>query len=41
MPKKHKTAWMIHLDKVYRANKKKNPNYKYIYAMKDAEKSYK
>ena len=41
MPSKHKTSWMIHLDKVYRANKKKNPNYKYSQAMKDAKKSYK
>ena len=41
MPKKPKSAWMIHLDKVYRTNKSKNPNYKYSQAMKDAKKSYK
>jgi hypothetical protein len=41
MPKKPKSAWMIHLDKVYRAGKKKNQHYKYSQAMKDAKSSYK
>ena len=41
MPKKSKTPWMVHLDKVYRAGKKKNPHYKYSQAMKDAKSSYK
>ena len=41
MPKKHKTTLMIHLDKVYRAGKKKNQHYKYSQAMKDAKSSYK
>jgi len=36
-----KTAWMIHLDKVYRDGKKKNKDYKYSDAMKDAKKTYK
>lgn len=36
-----KTAWMVHLDKVYREAKKKDSNYKYSQAMKDAKKSYK
>lgn len=41
MAKAAKTAWMIHLDKVYREEKKKNPDYKYSQAMKDAKKTYK
>ena len=41
MAKAAKTAWMIHLDKVYREAKKKDSNYKYSQAMKDAKKSYK
>lgn len=36
-----KTAWMIHLDKVYKDGKKKNKDYKYSDAMKDAKKTYK
>lgn len=32
---------MIHLDKVYREGKKKNKDYKYSSAMKDAKKTYK
>ena len=39
MPKK-KTAWMLHLAKVFAAGKKRNPNYKYSAAMRDAKKSY-
>jgi hypothetical protein len=35
-----KSAWMIHLDKVYKEGKKKNKDYKYSQAMKDAKKSY-
>ena len=41
MPKKPKSAWMVHLDKVYKEKKKKDPNYKYSSAMKDAKASYK
>lgn len=39
--KKPKTAWMTHLDKVYKDGKKKKADYKYSDAMKDAKKSYK
>ena len=39
MPKKQ-TKWMIHLNKFYRQQLKKNPNYKYSQAMKDAKKTY-
>jgi|TARA_R110002153_G_C13107267_1_gene477251 hypothetical protein len=35
-----KTAWMIHLDKVYKDGKKKDKEYKYSQAMKDAKKTY-
>tara|TARA_R110000737_G_scaffold185603_1_gene208801 strand:- start:125 stop:265 length:141 start_codon:yes stop_codon:yes gene_type:complete len=35
-----KTEWMKHLDKVYRDGKKKNKDYKYSQAMKDAKKTY-
>tara|TARA_R110000737_G_scaffold339334_2_gene361169 strand:- start:2986 stop:3129 length:144 start_codon:yes stop_codon:yes gene_type:complete len=35
-----KTAWMIHLDKVYKEGKKKDKEYKYSQAMKDAKKTY-
>jgi len=37
---KEKITWINHLDKIYRENKEKNPNYKYSQAMKDAKKSY-
>lgn len=36
-----KTAWMTHLDKVFKEGKKKNKDYKYKDAMKDAKKTYK
>lgn len=39
--KKPKSAWMTHLEKVYKDGKKKNADYKYSDAMKDAKKSYK
>ena len=32
---------MVHLDKVYKAGKKKNKNYTYTQAMKDAKATYK
>lgn len=32
---------MVHLDKVYKEGKKKNKDYKYSQAMKDAKKTYK
>ena len=38
---KKKTAWNIHLMKVYRKMKKKNSNTKLSDAMKKAKKSYK
>ena len=38
---KKKTAWNIHLMKVYRQMKKKNSNTKLSDAMKSAKKSYK
>ena len=46
MPKKKsgakpKSAWMTHLDKVYKDGKKKKDGYKYSDAMKDAKKTYK
>ena len=40
MPKKQ-SAWITHVLKVHKDGKKKNPNYKYSQAMKDAKKSYK
>lgn len=36
-----KSNWMKHLDKVYKDGKKKNKDYKYSAAMKDAKKTYK
>ena len=36
-----KTEWMTHLDKVFKEGRKKNKDYKYSDAMKDAKKSYK
>ena len=46
MPKKggsygKKSPWINHVLKHYHAEKKKNPNYKYSTAMKDAKKTYK
>ena len=35
------SAWITHVKQVYAKNKKKNPNYKYGQAMKDAKASYK
>ena len=37
---KEKTKWMIHLDKVYKEMKAKNPTIKLSEAMKEAKKSY-
>ena len=34
-------AWRTHLTKTFQAGKKKNANYKYSQAMKDAAKTYK
>ena len=34
-------AWRTHLTKTFNAGKKKNANYKYSQAMKDAAKTYK
>jgi len=33
-------GWMAHVKKVWEAGKKKNPDYKYKDAMKDAKKTY-
>lgn len=41
MPKRKLTAWNIHAKKVYEAGKKKNSNYKFSQALKDAKKTYK
>lgn len=43
VPKKkgEKSDWMKHLDKVFKDGKKKNGDYKYKDAMKDAKKTYK
>ena len=38
--KKPPNAWIIHLKKVFEEGKKKNPDYKYKDAMKDAKSSY-
>ena len=35
-----KSAWMVHLNKVYQEKKKKDKDYKYSQAMKDAKKTY-
>ena len=35
------SAWNVHVNKVYKARKRKNANYKYSQAMKDAKKTYK
>ena len=40
MPKTQ-NVWIIHLNKVWSDGKKKNKDYKYKDAMKDAKKSYK
>jgi len=39
MPKKQ-SKWNIHVLNVYKENKKKNPNYQFKDAMKDAHKTY-
>jgi len=36
-----KSEWMKHLDKTFKDGKKKNKDYKYKDAMKDAKKTYK
>ena len=33
-------SWTDHVTATYRKNKKKNPNYKFSQAMKDAKKTY-
>lgn len=33
--------WLSHAKKTFTAGKKKNPNYKYSQALKDAKKTYK
>jgi len=38
---KKTNPWIVHVMKVYRAKKAKNPNYKYSQAIKDAKSSYK
>lgn len=38
---KGKSDWMVHLGKVYKEKKGKDPKYKYSEAMKDAKKTYK
>ena len=35
------TEWNIHTKAVFKAGKKKNPNYKFSQALKDAAKTYK
>ena len=35
------SAWVAHVKQFYQAKKKKDPNYKYSSAMKDARASYK
>ena len=39
--KKGGNPWLDHLGKVFREGKKKNKDYKYSQAMKDAKKTYK
>ena len=39
MPRKL-TAWNLHAQKVYRAGRKQNPEYKFSQALKDATKTY-
>ena len=41
MPSKKLSPWIAHVMKVHKEGKKKNPNYKYSQAMKDAKKTYK
>tara|TARA_R110000822_G_scaffold15855_2_gene54333 strand:- start:4144 stop:4269 length:126 start_codon:yes stop_codon:yes gene_type:complete len=40
MPKKQ-SPWIAHVLKTHKEGKKKNPNYQYKTAMKDAKKTYK
>jgi len=39
--KKPLTAWNVHTKKVYAEGKKKNKDYKFSQALKDAKKTYK
>lgn len=39
--KRKLTAWNIHAKKVYNEGKKKNSDYKFSQALKDAKKTYK
>tara|TARA_R110001632_G_C11345694_1_gene417885 strand:+ start:436 stop:591 length:156 start_codon:yes stop_codon:yes gene_type:complete len=39
--KRKLTAWNIHTKKVFQEGKKKNSNYKFKDALKDAKKTYK
>ena len=41
MKGKTQTTWMVHLQKTFKEGKKKNKEYKYSQAMKDAKKTYK
>jgi len=40
-PKKKETAWNKHVKDVYSTGKKKNKDYKFSQALKEASKSYK
>jgi hypothetical protein len=41
MKGKKSSSWITHAKKVYNEGKKKNPDYKYSQALKDAKKTYK
>ena len=41
MAKRKPSAWNIHSLKVFKEGKKKNPNYKFSQALKDAKKTFK
>tara|TARA_R100000306_G_C4303090_1_gene106161 strand:- start:456 stop:587 length:132 start_codon:yes stop_codon:yes gene_type:complete len=41
MPGKKTSPWISHVMKTHKAGKKKNKDYKYSQAMKDAKKTYK
>ena len=40
MPPKKNNPWTIHVSKVFKEGKKKDPKYTFVNALKDAKKSY-